>query len=289
MRASRTAFLHGSEREMAEQGKKKKKVKMEEIFEDDNLFDAFYSYSQRNLMSETIDLWKAVESLDNQPTPEERGRRFKEIAAEYFLRGCRSPVNLNHDLIDRLRHTHLDLQYGSIVAPPSDLITDLRKEIWLLMASSCLPAFLDSDVFDSFQNGVLFSSKEEFSRYKAEQFFGSSITGPLQRSEIIEVFQHGMYHRRRQVFGRILNRRRREGGPSSSKSHLSSSHPPPSTSVLSPSKPSATSPSPPKRRAAPTTDFSFLTDFSEETPTDRSDQVGGRGDREEASGFLEYM
>ena len=266
---------------------KRRKIKMEEIFEDDNLFDAFYSYSQRNLMSETIDLWKAVEALEELPTPEERGRKFKEIAAEYFLRGCRSPVNLNHDLIDRLRHAHLDLQYGSIAAPPKDLIFDLRKDIWLLMSSSCLPAFLESDVYDSFQNGVLFSTKDEMSRYKAEQFFGHRICGPLKRSEIIEVFQSGMYHRRRDVLGRMLHLKKKEermthpsslptkippslSNPSLSTGSSSSSTPPkfpPSSS--SPSLAVSPSLSAPVRRPTQA-DFAFLTDFSEGTHTDRS-------------------
>ena len=273
---------------------------MEEIFEDDNLFDAFYSYSQRNLMSETIDLWRAVEGLDELVFPDEKGRRFKEIAAEYFLRGCRSPVNLNHDLIDRLRHTHLDLQYGSILSPPSDLILDLRKEIWLLMSSSCLPAFLESDVFDSFQRGVMFSSKDEFSRYKAEQFFGHQINGPLQRSDVIEVYQRGLYRRPREAIGKLVGGRKKEprmkpsqsGRIPLSSSNQSMSQQNPSSSSGNPPggkgphslpSPSSSSASPaPVRPAArvDATDFSFLTDFSESTQTDRSEM--------KESGFLDY-
>ena len=153
--------------------KKRRKLKMEDILEDENLFNAFYSYSRRNLMSEAIDLWNAVESMCyNLPTEEEKVAKYKEIAADHFLRGCRFPVNMNHDLLERLRGLYMDLQYEDTQTLPPVLILDLRRELWLLMTSSCLPAFLDSDVYENFLNGIMYTSKEEFSIQKAEQFFG---------------------------------------------------------------------------------------------------------------------
>ncbi len=252
---------------------------MEEIFEDENLFQAFYSYSRRNLMSEAIDLWKAVESIWQHDNSErERREMYKAMAADFFLRGCRYPVNINHDLLDRLRRAYLNLQYSEDASVSNDLLLDLRRELWLLISSSCLPAFLDSDVYENFQNGVILSSKEEFSIQKAEQFFGYRIN-PLEIQanpmfDLSEVSKSKKKKRPRSLkrLSSLGSKARTQSSPLSPFSSLS----PVSSPLSANSSPASSPPStstlslpPPRSNFKPNAaDFSFLTDFPMEVDGD---------------------
>ena len=76
------------------------------------------------------------------------------------------------------------------------LVTKMRKRVWGMMMTSCVPIFLLSDEYQLFINEVVDSSKNAFSRSKAQAFFGETIEGKLRRREIVFEKKQTNHHRR---------------------------------------------------------------------------------------------
>lgn len=158
---------------------------LEDVLNDENLLSAFKFFLKRNFMSETLDFWTSICEIEAAPEKEKKGL-FLALGQEFISNGCPRPVNISYDLIESLRHSVDEIKSGKPVPLPTSVLYGAKTEIYYLLASSCLSDFLASDIFLEFENGIVPTSKSEFSRAKAQDFFGMKIIGPLRRVELLK-------------------------------------------------------------------------------------------------------
>ena len=158
---------------------------LEDILNDENLLTAFKYFLKRNFMSETLDFWLSVCELECAPE-NEKSNLFLALGSEFIVSGCPRPVNISYDLIEVLKKSVEDIRSKKDTPIPANALYGAKTEIYYLLASSCLSDFIASDVFLEFENGEVPTSKSEFSRAKAQDFFGMKIVGPLRRVELIK-------------------------------------------------------------------------------------------------------
>ena len=176
-----------------------------EILGDEKLREVFRYFLSRRWMDEALDVWGKLEQIDHRGNEEEKGRLFLELCKKHFVAGCPNPVNVESDVLQMVlgefeavsssccssssySFTSPSYSFCSSEETAEDeplpqekkglskrVMSYLKSEVWLLMASSCLPAFATSEDFTDFLDGKVDSSKGAFSREKAEQFFGCKI------------------------------------------------------------------------------------------------------------------
>mmetsp|Transcript_18479 Transcript_18479/g.28951 ORF Transcript_18479/g.28951 Transcript_18479/m.28951 type:complete len:247 (-) Transcript_18479:157-897(-) len=169
--------------------------KVAEILFDSTLRQAFYNHLDSCLMSELLDLWAELEKFFEATDEQEKTNRFVLICKEFMLPNSPNPINHSYDLLAQLRKLYQQVTDQGLSTIPPDSLEPCRVATLDLLAYTCLPVFLSSDIYQDFKDGTVDSTQVGFSRYKAEQFFGMRIEGPLHRCDKCPV-NYGHYRRR---------------------------------------------------------------------------------------------
>jgi len=169
------------------------RLDLEDIITDDVLKESFLVFLKGNYMSANLELWLDIAEYEGS-ADDGRESVYNVIYKRYFEKGCESPVCLPNRIAQNITQyyqaSYLSFAYGNQQKRsfPADLFLKAKEELWTILQLTCLPMFLMSHEFISFQNGVTDSAKTLFSRTKCEWFFGQTIQGPLKRQEILVVY-----------------------------------------------------------------------------------------------------
>jgi hypothetical protein len=126
-------------------------------------------------MAESLQAWLLIARLLEMEDGEKKVAMFNDICEEFLLPNSPSLLNLQDKLLFSIRELHQQTSTSMIHPIPPALLSQLRTEVWLLLATACLPPFLKSDTYREFKEGRMDSSADAFSRRKAEQFFGEKV------------------------------------------------------------------------------------------------------------------
>jgi hypothetical protein len=158
---------------------------LDQVMANERMRFAFQTFLKRNYMSEVLEIWLDFEELKAQNDDQQKIYLFQRICAKYLMPGCRSPVNLSYEVIESLLTIFHEIETGQCQSLPLNLFAYFESDLFTLLEVSCLPPFIMSTTFSELQRGVYLTSEEEFSRIKAEFFFGMKIEGSLKRTEIV--------------------------------------------------------------------------------------------------------
>jgi hypothetical protein len=163
------------------------KLQLEAIMYDSICSEAFHSYLKKNFMAETYEMWDALQTLTTL-SGEAHINHFIRLCSEHIFDFSPSPVCIDCFTIAHLRKLFDEANDGKLQCVPPATIAKAQRELWLGLESSCLPPFYESDFYKTIEKGGD-PCQEEFSRAKAEKFFGLQIMGPLRRVECLQVVE----------------------------------------------------------------------------------------------------
>ncbi len=132
------------------------------MLNDPALCTAFQNFLNRSWMAETLNAYFSVQNIRETDLKEERMSLFRLFCDEFLDRGGPTPINIPDDLF----RTAMSCRNSDDL--PLNLLDDLKNEIFLLLATSCIPPFLASREFKETQ----MDEASVFSHKKIEQFFG---------------------------------------------------------------------------------------------------------------------
>jgi Regulator of G protein signaling domain len=142
---------------------------------DPALREAFHAHLNSCLMSEILDLYISLEDFFHLDDPDMKLLAYKKMAEEFFLPNSPGLVNHSFNILAQLREVYEEVSKRTISELPGGLLEPVRIATLDLLAYSCLPPFIMSDIYQDFQEEVLDSTKVGLSRQKAERFFGEKI------------------------------------------------------------------------------------------------------------------
>jgi hypothetical protein len=160
---------------------------LDELMSDEKLRFAFQTFLKRNHMSEILEIWEQFEHLRLETDDALRISIFRTICENFVLSGCPKPVNLSCEVYETLTQLYSDLDVLHLQELPMKLLKNFEHDLFALLEVSCLPSFLLSPIFQEVRSGVFMTHEDEFSRQKAEYFFGMKIDGPIKRQELLRV------------------------------------------------------------------------------------------------------
>lgn len=160
---------------------------LDEVMSDDKLRFAFQTFLKRNHMAEILEIWAEFEELRMEVDDGRKIEHFRNICQSFVLPGCPKPVNLSCEVSETLKQLYCDLAVMRYDRFPMKMLKSFEHDLFALLEVSCLPSFLLSSIFQDVRNGVFMTSEEEFSRQKAEFFFGMKIEGSLRRQELLRI------------------------------------------------------------------------------------------------------
>jgi len=166
---------------------------LDDVLNDENLQSAFHQFLTRAWMAESLQAWLLIVRLLEMEDGEKKVSMFNDICEEFLLPNSPSLLNLQDRLLYSIRDLYDHTSKSAMFPLPPALLSQLRTEVWLLLATACLLPFHKSDTYREFKEGRMDSSADAFSRRKAEQFFGEKIEGPLirQRIEQLRIVSRG--------------------------------------------------------------------------------------------------
>ncbi len=133
-----------------------------EVLSDPTLCAAFQNFLNRAWMAETLNAYFSVQTLLETGGREERISLYQQFCADFLDRSGPAPINIPDDIFRKA----MACQNSDDL--PLNLLDDLKNEIFLLLATSCIPPFLGSREFKESQ----MDEASVLSHKKVEQFFG---------------------------------------------------------------------------------------------------------------------
>eukprot|EP00009_Paramoeba_aestuarina_P004114 CAMPEP_0201521038 /NCGR_PEP_ID=MMETSP0161_2-20130828/13902_1 /ASSEMBLY_ACC=CAM_ASM_000251 /TAXON_ID=180227 /ORGANISM="Neoparamoeba aestuarina, Strain SoJaBio B1-5/56/2" /LENGTH=321 /DNA_ID=CAMNT_0047919593 /DNA_START=70 /DNA_END=1032 /DNA_ORIENTATION=- len=162
------------------------KLQLEDVIQDVNMSGAFLTFLRASYMSVSYELWMEIVKYETACVDDESRREvYRAVMERFFVKGCPDPMSLPKLITHSITKWYDKEDKENL---PLDLFCQAKEELWMLLCWTCLPAFQLSEAYKDFESGKVDSVKTGFSRNKAENFFGQSITGPLVRSELVTHF-----------------------------------------------------------------------------------------------------
>jgi hypothetical protein len=165
-------------------------IPLDEIVSDPFLCSIFRSFLEKNFMSVSFDCWLDILRFEEAKEDSKRWEIYDEIFRKYLVEGCPSPMSFSSRVsrsLSRYKESHAHFSSEESSEEPSlprDLFKRAKDELWVILQWTSIPAFVKSTVFQDILDG---KSGDAQSRLKCESFFGQKISGPLQRSELVEI------------------------------------------------------------------------------------------------------
>ena len=166
----------------------KNKLQLDDVIGDERLSSAFLTFLKASYMSVSYELWLEIVKYETECKNDSQRRDvYRGVMKRFFEKGCPDPMSLPKLITHSITKYYVDIDDESKKLPKG-LFNQSKEELWMLLCWTCLPAFQLSETYKDFETGKIDSVKTGQSRVKAERFFGQTITGPLERTELVTYY-----------------------------------------------------------------------------------------------------